>query len=151
MGHIHKILVPMDGSPSAIAALTQALTLAEDVGAGVDVLHVGASGAGERDMESAIAEAKKWLGDRLVRHDEDGDPVRKILETASAEKADLIVMGTHGRVGRLHALLGSVAESVVRNAPCPVFTVRQPDGEEESFSERIHHREPIGKQAPPSR
>lgn len=159
MGHIHKILVPMDGSPSSIAALTQALTLAEDVGASIDVLHVNAPAPAvasaehqaERDMESAIAEAKKWLGERLSRHTDDGEPIRKILETAAAEHADLIVMGTHGRVGRLHALLGSVAEAVVRSAPCPVLTVRQPDGEEESFSERIHHREPIAKQAPPSR
>lgn len=151
MGHIHKILVPMDGSPSSIAALTQALTLAEDVGADVDVIHVGAAGENEQGMESAIAEAKRWLGDRLSRHDVDGDPIRKILEVAADAGSDLIVMGTHGRVGRLHALLGSVAESVVRNAPCPVLTVRHPDGGEESFSERIHHRERIAKQAPPSR
>lgn len=159
MGHIKKILVPMDGSPSSLAALTQALTLAEDVGASIDVLHVNAAVSAaksveeesERDMESAIAEAAKWLGDRLSRHSEDGDPIRKILEAAAEQKADLIVMGTHGRVGRLHALIGSVAEAVVRSAPCPVLTVRHPDGEEESFSERIHHRAAIASQTRPSR
>jgi hypothetical protein len=53
-------------------------------------------------------------------------------------------MGTHGRVGRLHALVGSVAEAVVRSSLCPVLTVRRPDGEQESFSERIHGRQAIG-------
>lgn len=149
MGHIHKILVPMDGSPSARAALAEALSLAEDVGAELEVLHVGAVGESERAMEDAIGEAKKWLGDRLSRHDEpEGDPIRRIIEVAEADQADLIVMGTHGRVGRMHALLGSVAEAIVRNAPCPVLTVRQPDGEEESFSERIHHRASVGAQTP---
>ena len=68
----------------------------------------------------------------------EGDPLRTILETARLGNYDLIVMGTHGRVGRLHSLLGSVTEGVVRNAACPVLTVREPSGEEESFSERIH-------------
>ena len=64
-----------------------------------------------------------------------GDPLLRILETAGGY--DLVVMGTHGRVGRLHTLIGSVAEGVVRNAPCPVLTVRVPIGSE-SFGERIH-------------
>jgi hypothetical protein len=73
-----------------------------------------------------------------------GDPIRKILDVARAGHFDLIVMGTHGRVGRLHALVGSVAEAVVRSSSCPVLTVRRPDGENESFSERIHGRQSIG-------
>jgi nucleotide-binding universal stress UspA family protein len=48
----------------------------------------------------------------------------EILRVAHEEKADLIVMGTHGRTGVRHLLLGSVAEAVTRLAPCPVFTVR---------------------------
>lgn len=152
MGHIQKILVPMDGSPASIAALTQALTLAEDLGSEVDVLHVATGDEEEeRDFATAVDDARQWLGDRLTSRTEHGDPIRVILDTARARDVDLIVMGTHGRIGRLHELLGSVAESVVRNASCPVMTVRRPDGEEESFAERIHHREPVGKQTPPLR
>lgn len=162
MSHIEKILVPMDGSPSSIAALEEALVLAEELAAAVDVLHVyapdrfelGSSTAAtdasvaeaEREMESAIGEARALLGDRLSRRTESGEPVRKIVEIAAADHADLIVIGTHGRVGRLRALVGSVADGVVRNAPCPVLTVRRADGEAESFSERIHGRKGIADQ-----
>ncbi len=53
-----------------------------------------------------------------------GKPPEEILRVAREEGVDLIVMGTHGRTGLRHVLLGSVAETVVRTAPCPVFTVR---------------------------
>jgi nucleotide-binding universal stress UspA family protein len=53
-----------------------------------------------------------------------GKPAEEILCVAREEKVDLIVMGTHGRTGVRHLLLGSVAEEVTRHAPCPVFTVR---------------------------
>jgi len=162
MSHFQKILVPMDGSPSSIAALEEALALAEDQATEIFVLQVnapdqfelGSSTAStdaaraeaERDLEDAITEARTRLGDRLERRTESGEPVRKILETAAAEQADLIVIGTHGRVGRLRSLVGSVAEGVVRSAPCPVLTVRHPDGEEESFSERLHGRQSLAEQ-----
>ena len=55
-----------------------------------------------------------------------GSPPRKIVETAEAEHVDLIVMATHGRTGLSHLLIGSVAERVVRTAPCPVLTIRPP-------------------------
>lgn len=159
MGHIDKILVPIDGSPASTAALTQAVELAEDLGASVDVLHVRSpepdaaddEAPQEKEMEGALASAAELLGSRLERKTEAGDPVRKILEHAADARADLIVMGTHGRVGRMHALVGSVAEGVVRNATCPVLTVHCPSGEEESFSERIHGRMTIGEQVPSSR
>jgi universal stress protein A len=53
-----------------------------------------------------------------------GTPYRKIVEKAASENADMIVMSTHGRTGFVHALIGSVAEKVVRLAACPVLTVR---------------------------
>ena len=53
-----------------------------------------------------------------------GHPAEAIVRVAQERKADLIVMGTHGRTGLQHVLLGSVAEKVVRLAPCPVLTVR---------------------------
>ena len=55
-----------------------------------------------------------------------GEPGPKILSSASEGGYDLIVMGTHGRKGLKHLLLGSVAEWVVRNAPCPVLTTHEP-------------------------
>jgi nucleotide-binding universal stress UspA family protein len=58
---------------------------------------------------------------------ETGDPATTILERAASGKYDLLVMGTHGRTGLSHMLMGSVAEKVVRRAPCPVLTVRTPE------------------------
>ena len=54
-----------------------------------------------------------------------GSPARRIVEQAGETRADLIVMGTHGRTGLGHLLLGSVAERVVRTAKCPVLTTRE--------------------------
>jgi nucleotide-binding universal stress UspA family protein len=167
MRHIQRILVPMDGSSASVAALSQAVALADDLGAAIDVLHVtapdqfvvgsttdtasSAHAEADRDLEQAVVAAESLLRERLSRRALSGEPVRTILEIATTENVDLIVMGTHGRIGRLHALVGSVAESIVRNSPCPVMTVRQPDGEEESYAERIHGREPIADQARSSR
>jgi universal stress protein A len=53
-----------------------------------------------------------------------GQAAERLIEAAKENKADLIVMATHGRTGLSHALIGSVAEKVVRKAPCPVLTVR---------------------------
>jgi len=167
MTHVRKILVPMDGSVPSIAALSPAVALAEDLGARIDVLHVdapdrfelgsstavakGADAKGDREMEVAITEAKSRLGDRLGRRTESGEPVRKILELASAESIDMIVMGTHGRTGRLQTFFGSVAENVVRSSPCPVLVVRRPAGEEESFADRVHGSPAIADQTRPAR
>jgi nucleotide-binding universal stress UspA family protein len=167
MGHIHKILVPIDGSPASIAGLAEAMLLSEDLGARVDVLYVDAPdsfdiGSGTnaskkakeeagREMVAAVAFARKRLGERLTTRTISGEPLRMILEVATNEKNDLIVIGTHGRIGRLRSLVGSVAEGVVRNAPCLVLTVRATDGEEESFSERVHRRDAIAEQMRPAR
>jgi len=59
-----------------------------------------------------------------------GDPAEQILRVANEIHADLIVMGTHGRTGLERLLMGSVAEQVLRQAPCPVLTVRNPSAEE---------------------
>jgi nucleotide-binding universal stress UspA family protein len=53
-----------------------------------------------------------------------GHPVEQILDVVTRDDVDLIVMGTHGHTGFAHAVLGSVAERVVRLAPCPVLTVK---------------------------
>jgi len=55
-----------------------------------------------------------------------GDPGSELVHFAERENIDLIVMGTHGRTGLTRLLMGSVAEAVVRRAPCPVLTLKQP-------------------------
>jgi nucleotide-binding universal stress UspA family protein len=62
----------------------------------------------------------------VVWHLEVGTPFLEIRAAAERYRADLIVMGTHGRTGLAHAVLGSVAERVVQHAPCPVLTVKAP-------------------------
>jgi nucleotide-binding universal stress UspA family protein len=85
----------------------------------------------ERDARRALArllpeaDAAHVEVTRLVNM---GVPYLKIVETATAESVDLIVMATHGRTGLRHLVLGSVAERVVRLAPCPVLTIRPPGG-----------------------
>jgi nucleotide-binding universal stress UspA family protein len=150
-----SILVPIDGSPPSIAALDHAITLALDYGARIDVLHVLPSddplSASARDgLEAAIiravADARSLLGNRIALRTTSGVPEREIIELAIDERFDMIVIGTHGRVGRLHSLLGSVAEAVVRNAPCPVLTVRDATAGYQSFAERRHGRPTIAEQ-----
>jgi nucleotide-binding universal stress UspA family protein len=77
----------------------------------------------QRSMEAALARvaAAELTGERVVLY---GVPFQEIVETAKARQVDLIVMGTHGRTGLMHVLLGSVAERVVRLAPCSVLVVR---------------------------
>jgi universal stress protein A len=152
---IRDILVPMDTSACSAAALELASSLAEQLGAEVHVLHLrgqddfhlgstaplapGERARAERQMEEVVSKARGTLGDRLHYRVETGEPLRRILEVAGEGRHDLVVMGTHGRTGRLRGLVGSVTEAVVRRSPCPVLTVRVPEGAE-SFSERIHHR-----------
>ncbi|AKU98243.1 Universal stress protein [Labilithrix luteola] len=163
MAALHTILVPFDGSEPSIAALDHAVALAEDFDATVDVVHVEApdefeigsmtplsSGAREEleeAMNTAASRVEARIGNRLSRRIVSGDPLRKIVEIANDGDYDLIVMGTHGRVGRLRSMLGSVAEGVVRNAPCPVLTVRQPGGDYQSFAERRHGELSLAEQA----
>lgn len=157
MDALHSILVPVDGSPPSLAALDHAVTLAKDYGATIEVLHVTppsdpfgpaphAEAEIEHAMKSAIDDARDTLGDQLAYETRTGDPLRVIVERAS-QGIDLIVIGTHGRVGRLHSLLGSVAEGVVRNAPCPVLTVRDASAGYQSFAERRHGRPTLAEQS----
>lgn len=136
-----KILFPTDFSTLSDAALKYATTLAKDMGAKLVIVHIeeppAAYGAGEmyygipdpdtaalRKMLEAVkpTDASVPYEHRLVT----GEPGMEIVELAQEENADLIVMGTHGRTGLGRLLMGSVAESVVRRAPCPVFTFKEP-------------------------
>jgi nucleotide-binding universal stress UspA family protein len=66
---------------------------------------------------------------RVVLAAEVGDVADEILRYAARQEISLIVCGTHGRRGVAHVLLGSVAERIVREAPCPVLTVKHPEGD----------------------
>jgi universal stress protein A len=144
---LSRILVPTDFGPSSDAALDYARLLAEPFGASLLLLHVleqpNVAGAWGSEVyvqslpgirEAAEKEAQARLDqsltpaerDRLRASTEiaDGRTAETIVETARQRGCDLIIMGTHGRSGVAHLLLGSVAEKVARIAPCPVLIVR---------------------------
>lgn len=145
---IRRILVPVDFSPPSDYALAYAGSLAADFGASLHVLHVVEdrvlSGAwpaevylGQlpglrdeliKDAEAHVEEGVKLAATRGLQATGQvlvGLPFQTIIDSARAADVDLIVMGTHGRTGFTHLLLGSVAERVVRHAPCPVLVVRE--------------------------
>jgi len=145
---INRILIPVDFSAHSDKAVRYATTLAYKFGARVSLLHVVedpfVTGQAEafvpnipellnqliKAAQGQIAELKKHLAAHGFVVETDvvtGQPARSIVEQATAGAFDLIVMGTHGRTGLSHALLGSVAERVVQQAPCAVLTVRETD------------------------
>jgi nucleotide-binding universal stress UspA family protein len=137
---LHRILVPTDFSTQSQAALEMAASLARDTGARLLIVHVkeppvelvagGGLGVAELglDMETVKAAlnhvAPADLSVPFERHLLMGSAVTEIVRFARKEKVDLIVMSTHGRTGLMHLLMGSVAEAVVRRAPCPVITLK---------------------------
>ena len=140
--NIHKILFPTDFSHCGDAALRFATALARDSGAKLLIVHVEeppvAYGGGEMYYgmpEPATEDLKKMLervkpADDAIEYEHHmvtGDPSTAVARLAESEGADLIVMGTHGRTGFTRLLMGSVAEAVVRRAPCPVLTYKEPD------------------------
>ena len=136
---ISRILVPTDFSRQSEQALAYAQELADQFGASLHLLHVVnrpllAEGlAAEafvsqefesdmvRDAETRMREQAPGAASTDVVF---GYAARAIVDHASRMGADLIVMGSHGRTGVVYMMLGSVAEAVVRTAPCPVLTVR---------------------------
>ena len=145
---IYNILVPVDFSDCSKKALRYAIPLAKEHEAALTLLYVvpnsyalGEYGgiaympaAGElcaaasRDVDKLIltevkaevpAEARVLIG----------NPSHEITEAAKTLPTDLIVISTHGRTGLKHVLLGSVAEHVIRHAPCPVLVVREQEHE----------------------
>lgn len=137
---IDRVLVPVDFSPHSKKALGYALGLAKRFGAEVTLLHVVEQIFYPSDWiypfttvdfparcEALIKEAKSWLKEESGTNEPVvllGNPWREIVDLAKKRKMDLIIIGTHGHTGLKHALLGSVAEKVVRHASCPVLTVR---------------------------
>ncbi len=139
MGLFQKILVPYDFSRSATAALAAAVDLAAIHGGTLRVLHVlpplhPIHGPAVAPPAADVAEAKARLAAVVARAVEGRDLRRTRSEVVvgpvavaildAASKADSVVMGTIGRTGMSHLLIGSVAERVVRQATVPVLTVR---------------------------
>ncbi len=134
-----KIIFPTDFSHTGDAALALASLLARETGATLLLVHVEeppiAYGGGEMYYgvpEPAYEEIERMLRavkptDPEVKYEHrliSGDPASAIVQLAEEEGADMIVMGTHGRTGLRRLLMGSVAEAVVRRAPCPVLTFK---------------------------
>lgn len=141
-----RILCPIDFSKHCDEALTRAAWFANLSQAEVYLMHVVANPA---DPLYAPQEVSYW---EMVEHADkkaaelleevaqrclpaacrrrlivrQGDPYAKLIEEVTAADIDLIVMSTHGRTGLAHLVLGSVAEKLLRHAPCPMFVVRRP-------------------------
>lgn len=144
------IVFPTDFSTASDAALVHAAALARQSGARLLIVHVEepplAYGGGELYYglpEPSSERILKMLEDvrpadpavpfthRLTM----GDPAAEIVRIAGDETAEMIVLGTHGRTGITRLLMGSVAESIVRHAPCPVLVYRE-------TAERLAARKP---------
>jgi nucleotide-binding universal stress UspA family protein len=148
---IRRILVPTDFSKHSHNALNYAVAFADKFGAELYLLHVVQDLAlfipeavsvappvapAVEQMTAAVHEALQ----RVVRENDlgrfkvhcevrEGTPFYEIIQFARESDIDLIIMGTHGHTGLAHVLLGSVTEKVVRKAPCPVLTIRDPEHE----------------------
>jgi nucleotide-binding universal stress UspA family protein len=141
-----RILCPVDFSETARAAMETAIELAARFDAELLLIHAYPIPGYTFPDGSAVASARmlQELADEAARHLDEwrelavkagaakvtvdtavGDPAGEIVRIAADRKVDLVVMGTHGRTGIEHALMGSIAERVVRRAKCPVLTVRK--------------------------
>jgi nucleotide-binding universal stress UspA family protein len=149
---LKHILVATDFGEAADAAFAYGREFARTFSASLEILHVaddvfargfGADGflASYPEMQRDVEEAAAKRLDAMVS-DEDravlnartvirvsSSPAMAIVDYAREAQVDLIIMGTHGRGAMAHMLMGSVAERVVRLAPCPVLTVRHPEHE----------------------
>jgi nucleotide-binding universal stress UspA family protein len=142
-----KILVPVDGSPTSLCGLQEAIRLAKDQGAGLRLVHVideflmdsayaptfdyqafltALRDAGNSILQSAQALAREQgvQAETELQEMTGGQAADKIIETAQRWSADLIVMGTHGRRGVRRLLMGSDAELVLHSTPVPVLMIR---------------------------
>lgn len=149
---LKKIMVPTDNSENSADAFKIALDFAEKHGASVHVLHVVHTSylteAHKHEphlflnyphtYEKNLIEERKTKTDEFIKKHKgdrtgvtveveirEGDPVQEILRAAKEKGIDMIVIGTHGRKGLARAVMGSVTEKIVREASCPVLTVKR--------------------------
>ncbi|NJD22015.1 MAG: universal stress protein [Melioribacter sp.] len=147
MEQIKKILVPIDFSDYSKNALKYATQFAKQFNAKIYLIYVVepmiypadfsmgqvAIPSTDIDLHSRAEEELKKLSKDIVNGNsrveiliKTGKPFVEIIEAASANDIDLIIIATHGHTGVEHLLFGSTAEKVVRKAPCPVLTLREP-------------------------
>lgn len=138
-----RILCPTDFSETAAAAERHAVALARALGAELVLLHVASEALsretlGTPEVRRVFESQRAWVTETLAAKVRElttggvsarsvvktGVPWREVVGAVEEEHADMIVMGTQGRTGLERLLIGSVAERVVRHAPCPVLTVR---------------------------
>ena len=146
MKHIRRVLYASDFSKASARAFQTAVTMAKASQARLVIVHVivpfvplvPEQYMDSRTVDQLAAQARQWSERQLVKLAarakatgsrtkvllREGDPADQIVRAARSERADLIVVGTHGRRGFSKLFLGSVAERVVGTAPCPVVTVR---------------------------
>lgn len=146
---IARVLVPIDFSDCSKKALKYAVPFARQFGATIQLIHVvpmnyfvgsefGAidfplmeadlKKSAQKQLDAFVAEeiGSDATAEAAVRA---GQPVHEIVAAARQGEADLIILSTHGRTGLRHVFMGSVAENVVRYAPCPVLIVREHEHE----------------------
>jgi nucleotide-binding universal stress UspA family protein len=146
MSRFRRILHPTDFSRASGAAFARAAAMAREDRAELLVIHVltptlpmvgegyvspkayqemeaSARAVGRKHLDALVTKAKK-AGVRARGMLLEGVPHERIVKAAKSQRADLVVMGTHGRTGLARFFLGSVAERVVAMAGCPVLTVR---------------------------
>jgi len=154
MVDVQHILVPTDFSRGSVAALDWAASIAERFGASIALLHVVEVPAGLSEAtlvrsapEGPMVPVGEFLRDAAVEQlqlavrslESRGVAARYLIQTGAAHReilhevdtadVDLVVMGTHGRTGLRHLLLGSTAERVIRQSPVPVTVVRVPEAD----------------------
>lgn len=144
---IKKILVPIDFSDYSKKALQYTVKFAEEMNAEISLVYViepvvypadlsmgqmvipqSDINLSHKSAEELETFAKSEIGEKLNYKVmvKTGKPFIEIIETAKEINADLIIISTHGHTGVEHLLFGSTAEKVVRKAPCPVLTIREP-------------------------
>ncbi|MEI6244493.1 MAG: universal stress protein [Acidobacteriota bacterium] len=149
---IKNVLVATDFSAPSETALNYARAMARSFGAQLHVLHIfeplwitsadvvgggvalatmiqGLEDTARKQLEDAVTEADRRELKAVAEMVTSESPAREIANYANEHKVDLLVIGTHGRSGISRMLIGSVAEKVVRLAPCPVLTVHHPEHE----------------------
>ncbi len=147
MAFIKKILIPTDGSEYSRYATDYAINLCDALDAEITLISVADIRYEMYDVYSevhAVGNVEELIREQVSRaldqHAAEierrgvkvrkvlrvGDIIQEILDVIQKEEIDLVVIGTHGRKGISHFLLGSTTEKLVRSAPCPVLTVRPP-------------------------
>lgn len=136
-----KILIAIDSSEYSMQAAKKGFELAHQINAKVALLYVVDSSKALGNIDIGISaeqsllilkkEAQQTLdelavmynGESVMKFMPEGLPTKDILKTAAVWEADLIIMGTHGRTGLLHLLMGSVAEHTIRHSKIPVMVI----------------------------